>query len=786
MVQIAEKPVRRRKATRTRVPRVVYDFGEKGLEDIALVGGKGANLSEMVRIGLPVPPGFTITTRAAPLASTRNYHLIKGQILQGVHRIEEKTGKGFGNPENPLLVSVRSGAAVSMPGMMNTVLNIGLNDMIVYAQAEEKREFFLDCYERLIRGFGQYVFNQEGFNPFSKEYEDKFMWRPLEDRINSELNDLKRFPQSVNKQLELAVRAVFRSWQGKKARDYRKVEGIPDDIGTAVNVQAMVFGNRGSNSLTAVYFTRNPCTGRKELSGTFIRGEQGDTLVNGNNAQQLSKLDKKTTIVFQGFGNELETMGRDMQEVETTVEQGKPWVLQTRAGKRTKRAEVRMILDAIAEGEITREQALVKIDAKGLKALDRKEIDPKAQYKVASKGTPVSPGIVQGYAALSKSQLIGLKRRGKHPILVKRVLETEDIEAINSAAGILTEEGDGNSVSHAIVVARGKNIPCVTGVSNMWYNGDDCKIGFERVSNGDAITLDADSGRVILGHPKLLDARAHGELEELLSLASEYHDGRFLVKIQNLEDTEKARDADVFYVSGFSEEQINRMRRIALVSSDRGLRTYQEQQYREFCRLFDILSKDKRVVVGLYNKETLRWVLPDSGRINFRRYYLGAIRNNSAKLARREKSEPIPEEVSPIEVLYKGKRGVLCTSLDEIQECGKGVFRYNDGKPITLGLEDIEHIKPALVSRDFARRGVREAESQKESLEQADLSVLYHAQKEAVLMALEKTSRRRVRVVDYLPSQRSLSIRGREFEIVSPEEYPQRCLMAAQEAIRNG
>jgi phosphoenolpyruvate synthase/pyruvate phosphate dikinase len=765
-------------------PQMVFDFGEKGEDEARLVGGKGACLTEMIRLGLPVPPGFTVTTEAAPLVLDRKYKEIKDQVLAGIERLEQATGKRFGDPQNPLLVSVRSGAAVSMPGIMNTVLDLGLTSEMVENMRFWNRKFYTGCFERLILGFGRHVLNVQSLDPRSESFQQDIAGLGLEKRIKRELELLASyssgFPQDPEKQLEMAVEAIYRSWQGKKARDYREIEGIDESLGTAVNVQAMVFGNRGRNSLTAVYFTRNPSTGEQGLFGTYLRREQGEALVDGARALPLSRLGERNLTRLQGAGDLLESRFKDMQEIEFTMDQGDPWFLQTRSGKRTRRAKVRILLDMAEEGVISREEALARIEADDLSRLEREEIDPEAEYEVAGKGTPVSPGLVQGAVAWDNKGISLAREAGHRPIILRRRLETGDVRAITDSDGFATAEGEGNSVSHAIVVARGQDKPGITGVSGLEIDSYGyVKLGGKTLCNGTLMTINGDTGEIILGHPGLVTGKATEELARVLELAKEYGDWQVLTKVMGLENIAKADpNAGMFYLSSLSKEQKQEWRRTALRNKGREFRRLRNERLEEYLRLFDMAEEAySPLVVGLYDENALSHLFPSRRRMRFRQGFLGI-------LAKREQPEP-SNEISykmGTRLLYDGHPGtitqVCCSS------CPVG-FTYDSGEEITVSSSNKYRFSAPEPLKGIPER-LEEARRQMEGYGRANVSGLYDVQAEAALMALDKAGRNDVHFVDYSPGQRSIEIDDKKFEVVSQEDYYLMRLAKAQEAIRNG
>ncbi|MDI3502911.1 MAG: pyruvate, orthophosphate dikinase, partial [Archaeoglobi archaeon] len=452
--------------------------GDAGMRD--LLGGKGANLAEMAKLGLPVPPGFTITTEVC------RYFVKNGKLPDGfeeefrkyLRKLEEVTGKKFGDPKNPLLVSVRSGAKFSMPGMMDTILNIGLNDEIVKGLAEltGNERFAYDAYRRLIQMFGNVVMGIDK-NEFEKHLEEMKKKRGV--AFDSELTaeDLKElveiykrvykehtgedFPQDPEEQLRRAVIAVFKSWNNPRAITYRRLNKIPDDLGTAANVQTMVFGNLGEDSGTGVGFTRNPATGEKELYGEYLTNAQGEDVVAGiRTPMPISKLKEENPKLYEELrkvAELLERHYRDVQDFEFTVERGKLYILQTRDAKRTPLAAVKIAVDMANEGLISKEEAILRIDPENVVKLLQPVIDPSAKVDPIARGLPASPGAVSGRVVFSADEAVEKSKEGP-VILVRPETSPDDLHGMHASVGILTSRG--GMTSHAAVVARGMGRPC--------------------------------------------------------------------------------------------------------------------------------------------------------------------------------------------------------------------------------------------------------------------------------------------------------------------------------------
>jgi pyruvate,orthophosphate dikinase len=537
----------------------VYFFGGGKAEGKAamrdLLGGKGANLAEMCNLGLPVPPGFTISTEACVYYYGKGKTLpsgLKPQVEAALKKVGEATGKKFGDPKNPLLVSVRSGARASMPGMLDTVLNLGLNDGTVEAVAKNSGDerFAYDSYRRFIQMYSNVVLDIEHhrFEEILEGYKDEkghtldtdlsaADWKIVVDgykRLVADEND-EPFPQDPHKQLWGAISAVFDSWMNQRAATYRRLHNIPASWGTAVNVQSMVFGNMGENSATGVAFTRNPSTGEKQLYGEFLINAQGEDVVAGiRTPQDLTEaarikagsdkpsLEKAMPGVFKEFVKTaavLEKHYRDMQDLEFTVEKGKLFMLQARSGKRTAKAALRIAVEMASEGLITREQAVERIDPAGLDQLLHPTIDPKAERKVIASGLPASPGAASGEITFSSDEAETLKRAGKKVILVRVETSPEDIHGMHAAEGILTTRG--GMTSHAAVVARGMGKPCVSGAGSLRidYAKRELRAGPHKLKAGDILTIDGSTGQVLLGRVPMLQPELSGEFNTLMQWA---------------------------------------------------------------------------------------------------------------------------------------------------------------------------------------------------------------------------------------------------------------------------
>jgi len=541
--------------------KYIYSFEEGSKDMKALLGGKGANLAEMTKIGLPVPSGFTITTEVCRYFS-KNEKYPEGlweDVINHMKELEKKTGKKFGDNENPLLVSVRSGAPISMPGMMDTILNLGLNDKSInglIAQTKNER-FSYDSYRRLIQMFGNVVMGvpHEKFEEILTERKKRKNiksdtefkaddWKEIIEEykklIKNEIG--KEFPQDPYEQLRMAVDAVFKSWNNPRAIIYRKANKIDDNLGTAVNIQAMVFGNMGSNSGTGVAFTRNPATGEKKYYGEFLFNAQGEDVVAGiRTPKHISDLKKEIPEVYEQlvkvFGI-LEKHYRDMQDIEFTVEKGKLYLLQTRTGKRTAAAAVKIAVDMVNEGLITKEEAILRINSEDLNQLLHKRLDPNSKVEAIANGLGASPGVASGKIVFEPNQAVNLSEKGENVILVRNETTPEDIHGMIASKGILTVHG--GMTSHAAVVARGMGKPCVSGCESISIIDNYMKIGDIKLYENDEITIDGTSGNVYKGIVPTVESELTDEFKTLLSWADEIKDLGVRANADTPKDAKKA------------------------------------------------------------------------------------------------------------------------------------------------------------------------------------------------------------------------------------------------------
>ncbi len=619
----------------------VYTFGdgeaEGRAEDKNSLGGKGANLAEMCRLGLPVPPGFTITTQACNwyYANGQDYPpALTDQVTDALSHIARLTGRSFGDPARLLLVSVRSGARASMPGMMDTVLNLGLNDKTVEAMAAESGDarFAYDSYRRFIQMYSNVVLGVD-HEIFEEILEDEKAQRGHELDTNLSADDWKAvialykarieeelgapFPQDPAEQLWGAIGAVFSSWMNARAKTYRRLHDIPESWGTAVNVQAMVFGNMGDTSATGVAFTRNPSTGAKALYGEFLVNAQGEDVVAGIRTPQniteaaridagsdkpsLEKIMPEAFAHFVTIAEKLEKHYRDMQDLEFTIERGKLWMLQTRSGKRTAKAALKIAADMASEGLITREEAVLRIDPASLDQLLHPTIDPKAPRDVIGIGLPASPGAATGEIVFSSQDAEDAKAIGKKVILVRIETSPEDIHGMHAAEGILTTRG--GMTSHAAVVARGMGKPCVSGAGSLRvdYRAGTLMAMGATFRKGDIVTIDGSTGQVLKGAVQMLQPELSGDFASIMGWA----DGIRRMKVRtNAETPADARTARSFGAEGiglcrtehmfFDGERIVAMREMILSDTEQGRRAALAKllpmQRSDFVELFEIMA----------------------------------------------------------------------------------------------------------------------------------------------------------------------------------------------------
>ncbi|MBZ9845847.1 pyruvate, phosphate dikinase [Mesorhizobium sp. CA5] len=619
----------------------VYTFGDGAAEgragDRNLLGGKGANLAEMCSLGLPVPPGFTITTEVcnAYYANGRTYPGgLETDVVSALDHIGRITGRRFGDPSKLLLVSVRSGARASMPGMMDTVLNLGLNDETVEALAADSGDarFAYDSYRRFIQMYSDVVMGLD-HEVFEEILEDQKAslgheldtgltaqeWQGVislyKTKVEEELG--KPFPQDPQEQLWGAIGAVFSSWMNNRAITYRRLHDIPESWGTAVNVQAMVFGNMGDTSATGVAFTRNPSTGERQLYGEFLVNAQGEDVVAGIRTPQniteaariaagsdkpsLQKLMPDAFQAFVDISDRLEKHYRDMQDLEFTIERGKLWMLQTRSGKRTAKAALKIAVEMAKDGLITREEAVARIDPASLDQLLHPTIDPNAARDVIGTGLPASPGAATGEIVFSSSDAEDARAQGRKVILVRIETSPEDIHGMHAAEGILTTRG--GMTSHAAVVARGMGKPCVSGAGSLrvdYKAGTLLSMG-QTFRKGDIITIDGGNGQVLKGAVAMLQPELSGDFAAIM----EWADAARRMKVRtNAETPLDARMARSFGAEGiglcrtehmfFDGDRIVAMREMILADTEKDRRAALDKllpmQRSDFLELFEIMA----------------------------------------------------------------------------------------------------------------------------------------------------------------------------------------------------
>jgi pyruvate,orthophosphate dikinase len=543
----------------------VYLFEEGSGDDKSLLGGKGAGLCEMTRAGLPVPPGLIVTTEACNAFFDNDKSFPEGmwdQVKDGLKKIEEKVGKKFGDPKNPLLVSVRSGAAFSMPGMMDTVLNLGLNEETVQGLAAQTGDlrFALDAYRRFASLFGEIVMGvaHEKFERVMDRYKQQTTGKEDTDLKSEHLTDIIRaekqiiraeqhdIPDDPYEQLRVTIAAVFNSWMGRRAIDYRRVNRIPDSLGTAVNVQAMVFGNMGEGSGTGVAFTRNPSTGKKELYGEYLLNAQGEDVVAGiRTPNPISQLKKELPKVYEEFASItalLEKHYHDMQDCEFTIERGKLWMLQTRTGKRSGAAAVRVAVEMVSEKLIDRATAVQRVTPEQLDQLLHPTVDPKTKAAVLATGLPASPGAAQGQVVFSPDEAEELARDdGAKVILVRQETSPDDFHGMVAAQAIVTARG--GMTSHAAVVARGMGKPCVSGANSLDidYGQQQFTVAGTVVTKGEWITVDGSTGRVFLGQVPTVQPSLGPEFHELMLWADKFRRLRVRANADTPRDAKVAR-----------------------------------------------------------------------------------------------------------------------------------------------------------------------------------------------------------------------------------------------------
>ncbi len=604
----------------------VYPFEEGNGEAKQLLGGKGAGLAEMTQAGLPVPPGFTITTEACNsyYASNKQFpEEMWEQVQHGLKEIERKTGRRFGDAQNPLLVSVRSGAALSMPGMMDTVLNLGLNDNTVQGLAAQTGDlrFALDAYRRFASLFGEIVMGvaHAKFERVMDRFKSQTDGGRDTDLLPEHLQEIIAvekqiifteqsglgIPEDPYEQLRVAVAAVFDSWMGRRAVDYRRVNRIPDNLGTAVNIQAMVFGNMGQTSGTGVAFTRNPATGEKVLFGEYLINAQGEDVVAGTRTPNpIANLKSELPVVYDQFvsiTNLLETHYRDMQDVEFTIEQGQLWMLQTRTGKRTGAAAVRIAVDMVAEGVIDKATALQRVSPDQLDQLLHPMVDPLYATAVLATGLPASPGAAQGQVVFDADEAEQMGHDGIKVILVRQETSPDDFHGMVAAQAIVTARG--GMTSHAAVVARGMGKSCVCGATkiNVDYGQQQFNVDGTVVTKGDWITVDGSTGRIFLGKLPTVQPSLGPDFRQLMTWADEVRRLGVRANADTPHDSQVARE---FGAEGvglcrtehmfFGEDRLAAMREMILADGagarEKALEKLLPLQRKDFAGIFEVMT----------------------------------------------------------------------------------------------------------------------------------------------------------------------------------------------------
>ena len=615
--------------------KFVYLFKEGNANMRELLGGKGANLAEMTNLGLPIPQGFTITTEACNDYYKNNEELseeIINQIFESLSELESIQGKKFGDNTDPLLVSVRSGARASMPGMMDTILNLGLNDEAVEAFASKtgNPRFAYDSYRRFIQMFSDVVMEIDK-SYFEKIIDEVKNQKGVKSDLELDTEDLKGlvvrfkeiykenmksdFPQDAKVQLIEAVKAVFRSWNNNRAQVYRRMNDIPSSWGTAVNVQAMVFGNKGMTSGTGVAFTRNPATGEKGIFGEYLINAQGEDVVAGvRTPEPISKLESEMPECYKEYVEiaiKLENHYKDMQDMEFTIEEGKLYILQTRSGKRTAEAALKIACDLVDDGMITKEEALLRIDAKSLDQLLHPTFDKEAlnNATIIGNGLPASPGAAAGYVVFSaeRAKELGKGGNGDRVVLVRLETTPEDIEGMAAAQGILTVRG--GMTSHAAVVARGMGACCVSGCGNIQIDEEkkEFTLGGKTYHEGDYISLDGSTGNIYDGDIKTKDATVQGNFERIMEWADSIRTLGVRANADNPRDTKKAIELGAEGIGlcrtehmFFDEERIPKIREMILADTkeqrEKALEALIPFQKGDFKEMYKV-AKEKPVTV---------------------------------------------------------------------------------------------------------------------------------------------------------------------------------------------
>jgi len=604
--------------------KAIYHFSEGSRSMQELLGGKGANLAEMTNLGLPVPPGYIITTEACRYFLENNSYPQSFEEEHGtaIRQLENDMGKKFGDPADPLLVSVRSGAAVSMPGMMDTILNLGLNDESVEGLATKTQNprFAYDAYRRFIQMFSNVVLglDMEKFEHILEEAKKKRGYTQDTQLTAEDLKELidmykqivmaetgQAFPSEPMRQLDLAILAVFGSWDNERAIKYRRINNIHGLLGTAVNVQAMVYGNMGETSGTGVAFTRNPSNGDREFFGEFLCNAQGEDVVAGirtpNPIAELEQVMPEVYATLIQIKDQLEKHYADMQDIEFTIQEGRLFILQTRNGKRTARAALRIAIELVEEGLINKETAVMKVDPHALEQLLHPQLDPTAQKNVIARGLPASPGAATGKIVFTADEAVYEVEQGEKVILVRRETSPEDIHGMHVAEGILTSTG--GMTSHAAVVARGMGKTCIAGCADLQIDAKakTIKAHDQIYREGDILTLDGTSGEVIVGDVPKIESEISGDLQTILEWADDFREMHVRANADTPHDAEVARK---FGAQGiglcrtehmfFDESRIDIMRKVIVSTDEKTRRAYLEEllpfQKEDFAGLFKVMA----------------------------------------------------------------------------------------------------------------------------------------------------------------------------------------------------
>ncbi len=634
-----------------------------------LLGGKGSGLAEMTNAGMPVPPGFTITTEACNAYYTSGEQFPEGmwdQALEALAKVEAATGKKFGGTDNPLLVSVRSGAKFSMPGMMDTVLNLGLNDetRVALARMTNNERFSWDAYRRFIQLFGKIVLGIDSekfehvFDAYKKELGVKGDTEVGEETLAKVVADFKAivkketgnpFPTDPLDQVKHAIKAVFASWNGRRAKDYRRINKIDDNLGTAVNVQTMVFGNMGEDSGTGVAFTRDVSTGEKVLYGEYLQNAQGEDVVAGTRTpKKIAQLHEEMPEMYNQFvelANRLERHYKDVQDMEFTIERGKLYMLQTRNAKRTGAAAVRVAVEMVEEGVIDKATAIQRVEPAQLDQLLHPMIDPKASLNVIATGLPASPGAASGTAVFDPDEAEELAKEGKKVILVRTETSPEDFHGMVAAQAILTSRG--GMTSHAAVVARGMGKCCVAGCDQVVvdYVNQQFTAGDIVVKKGEPLTLDGSTGRVILGEVPLIKPEISGHFKTLMEWVNEYRKLGVRANADTPHDSEVAR--------GFGAEGIG------------------------LCRTEHMFFEGDRI-------DSVRQMILSSSDYKSLEAQLATARAEAEKSGSKDAAKRVKDlqkKIAKPEQLYKG---ALAALLDLQRGDFVGIFQAMDGFPVTI------------------------------------------------------------------------------------------------------